>query len=109
MDCYAVVVPKIHIERAYPGGWNSAIQTEYGFESSIVTYDNDLFAEGAMSPLQVHRFILRWKELGLIPHRNRKWSEICVVDRFGGPTLPCSWLHWNQFDHRVRFKSIATI
>ena len=95
VDCYAVVVPRIHVERVFPGGWVAATQFEQGFENSPVKFDEDLFSEGAMSPLQVHRFILRWKELGLIPHQNRKWHEICVVDRFLGPTLPCRWLLWD--------------
>lgn len=101
IDFYAVVVPKIHVERAYPGGWVAATQCEKGFENYQVMFDEDLFSEGAMSPLQVHRFILRWKELGLVPHLNRRWYEICVVDRFSGPTLPCTWLHWHHNTHAV--------
>lgn len=100
-----MVVPRVHVERAFPGGWAAATKYGKGFENSPVMFDEDLFAEGAMSPLQVHRFILRWKELGLSPHRNRKWHEICVVDMFNGPTLPCGWLKWDAINQTVCFES----
>lgn len=103
VECYAVVVPRTHVEKVFPGGWVAATHSEQGFENCQVMFDKFLFAEGAMSPLQVHRFILRWRELGLLPHKNRKWHDICVVDRFKGPTLPCSWLKWDINRHAVTF------
>ena len=106
VDFYTIVVRKFHVERVYPGGWAAATQSEKGFEKCQVTFDEDLFAEGAMSPLQVHRFILRWKDLGLIPHKNRKWHEICVVDRFMGPTRPCYWLKWDHNKQAATLNSV---
>jgi len=106
IECIAVVVPKIHVKRAFPGGWAAATQTENGFENCPVMFDEDLFAEGAMSPLQVHRFILRWKALGLLPHKNRRWHEICVVDMFAGPTFS-SRISWGKHHRDKDFGPVA--
>jgi hypothetical protein len=105
VDYYAIIVRKFHVERVYPGGWATAISQDKGFEDCTVRFDQDLFVEIAMSPLQVHRFVLRWRDFGLVPHRKRTWFEICVVDRFTGPTLPCGWLDWNYTKHTVRLES----
>ncbi len=58
-----------------------------------------------MSPNDVDFIITSWQERGLELFEvdgdgNESWKDLCVVDMFGGPTLPCSWLEFEWLQER---------
>jgi hypothetical protein len=67
--------------------------------------DGDLYRESFMNPLDALLRIEWWKDNGLRPTRSRKgvmeWNDLCVVDSFAGPTLPCCWLCYDSEKHAV--------
>jgi hypothetical protein len=80
------------IERKYPGGLRCCM------EDSVIAswHDEYLFRTGAMNPLDIETLAKRWRKMGFIPTRKKKgkkfWKDFCVLETFGGPTLPCDWL-----------------
>lgn len=49
--------------------------------------------------MDVQLRIDEWKRNGLRPTRTiagvTEWNDLCVVDSFSGPTMPCRWLKYN--------------
>lgn len=72
---------------------------EQTYPGSGCWHDEHLYREGTMNNMDLMLALARWKEMGLKPKRRRKgveeWHELCVVDTFSGPTLPCRWLEYN--------------
>ena len=61
--------------------------------------DDHLFVEYAMNPMDTQALVQRWESHGLIArvetNGTRAWKDVCVVDYYKGPTLPCDWLEFH--------------
>jgi len=59
-------------------------------------YDDCIFRDGAMNMDDIECIIKFWEDQGLEPKKVvngiEQWNDLCVVDSFDGPTLPCDWL-----------------
>jgi hypothetical protein len=73
-----------------------------------LSHDDYLYRIGAMNTFDVEQIIQYWKQKGLKLTGKRKgseyWRDICVVDTFEGPTLPCDWLEFDPEANKVRYK-----
>ncbi len=101
LEGISVIIPIEKIEKFYPGGFEK-YKKNRGLTHDLkeVVFDDYIVRESAANPMDVNLIIDRWKELGLKVisgrGRNKKWKDICVVDLFRGPTLPCDWISFNN-------------
>lgn len=98
------VVPIATIRKKYPGGWTRCLRDHGGLIGGRAWYDDNLFRDGAMSPMDIEHIVKRWEGLGFEPFDEtsgaRRWKDMCVVESLlSGPTLPCNWL---DFDPKER-------
>jgi hypothetical protein len=89
------------IERLYSGGFNAYCEEFADLIGETIWHDEYLLREGAMSRAEVEQIIDGWAARGLQPFRLEngepvEWIECCVSSRYGGPTLPCSWLAYDD-------------
>ena len=104
-----LVIPIARIRESYPGGWEQCIRDYAALLGRRVWYDQHLFRDGAMSPLEAQALVEGWTVLGFEPTGTRRealyWKDLCVVDWVeGGPTLACDWL---TFDRSSRTAHLA--
>jgi hypothetical protein len=103
-----LIIPLAKIDQCYPGGVRALIGADPRECEDSFSHDRWLYREGAMSSFAMQMLIDRWEGYGLVPTVRRKrklcWNDLCVVDRFDGPTLPCDWLEWNPDEATVRYK-----
>lgn len=75
-------------------------------------HDDELYREGAMNPMEIEFRIDYWKSVGLRPTKKYvgqlEWHDLCVVDSFSGPTLPCRWLNYDPENRVVCSKGKRT-
>lgn len=95
-----IVVPIAIIDAKYPGGWDAYRKEWEVFLGLSTWHDETLLREGAMSPHDIESMIRCWEEHGLTPYKEvegvKHWQDICVLDSFSGPTLPCDWIEWDN-------------
>ena len=89
------VVRRSTIEEKYPGGWAGCLRDHRYDIGGRVWYDDHLFRDGAMNPLDMQSIADNWEKLGfeLQEEIDGKpvWKDVCVVQgMLGGVTLPCS-------------------
>lgn len=101
------VVPIAVIRQKYPGGWDACLKDHANLIGTRVWYDEHLFRDGAMSPGDIGSLVEEWTELGFDTFGerdgNRYWKDVCVVESsFGGPTLPCVWLEYDD-EQRIAY------
>ncbi len=96
------IVPISIIEKKYPGGWNQCLNDHKNLVGGRVWYDEYLFRDGAMNPMDVESLVNEWQMLGFNTHsenedgRPIEWVDVCVCEgMLGGPTLKCNWLEVN--------------
>lgn len=92
------------IKNKYPGGWEQCLQDHAPLIGGRVWFDDHLFRDGAMNPQDIKQIVDRWSGLGFETmgyHDGRPvWKDVCVIESlFGGPTLPCEWI---VFDNKQR-------
>ncbi len=94
LDCINLIIPIALIEEKHPGGWQAFMDENPRLPTNC--YDEHLLRLGAMDPLVILMLIDDWKAKGFKPFKKIKgvkhWRDLCVVDTFAGPTLPCDWL-----------------
>jgi hypothetical protein len=99
---YISVVVQISVikEVSGEGGFETYLESMKPTIGECVWHDDHLLVESGMSPHEVEIIVNAWVERGLTSvaenGEQREWKDLCVVDHFKGPTLPCSWL---EFDH----------
>lgn len=91
------IVPIKVIEEKYPGGWTQCLEDHAELIGGRVWYDDHLFHDGAMNPMDIESLINEWSSRGFecIGEKDGKqyWKDVCVYEgMFGGATLPCEWL-----------------
>lgn len=99
------IVPREVIEKKYPGGWGKCLADHATLIGGRVWYDDHLFRDGAMNPMDIESLVESWKARGFHTHDGKehptKWVDVCVAEAlFGGSTLPCDWL---QVEGNVAF------
>ena len=99
LECINIVIPIASLNKCPSIRNVSEFLAEKTCPGSGCWSDAHLYREGAMNELDLMLALGRWKEMGLKPKRRRngleEWYELCVVDTFSGPTLPCRWLEYN--------------
>lgn len=106
------VVPIEVIRAKYPGGWEQCLRDHQPLIGRRVWYDDHLFRDGAMGPLEIRALVERWTELGFEPTASRDgqtvWNDFCVVEAmFGGPTLPCDWIEIDTHRRTAHYRGTA--
>ena len=96
------IVPIKTIEEKYPGGWKHCLEDHEHLIGGRVWYDEHLFHDGAMNPMDIESLVDIWKALGFNTHeedengRPIKWIDVCVYERmFGGATIKCDWIDYD--------------
>ena len=92
-------IPITTIEAKFPGGWRGFIQKHPEVYASG-WHDWHLFRQGAINPHQIDSLVHWWREQGFIPYRPtqgkpKRWVDLCVSS-WGRPTLPCSWIAFDE-------------
>lgn len=76
--------------------WNNYLKENNEMLGITLWFDKYIFRDGSMSEDFVEEIIKFWEQQGLkakkIVNKNEFWNDLCVVDSFSGPTLPCEWL-----------------
>ena len=103
------IVPISVIKAKYKGGFDAFLkdyENDYGMPPN---YDEDLFVAGAMNPMDIEQMVNYWtakgfecsKEVDGVLH----WNDVCVFEEmFGGATMPCDWIGFNEAEHYVFLK-----
>jgi hypothetical protein len=98
-----LIVPIATIKAKYPGGWEQCLKDHELSIGSCVWYDDYLFRDGAMNPMDIEALLDQWESLGFILHvTNEKgeptqWLDVCVYESFfGGATLDCDWIEYDR-------------
>ena len=92
-----LIVPINIIKEKYPGGWKQCLKDHENLIGGRIWYDDYLFRDGAMNPMDIGHLVEEWKNMGFHTHDGGnspvKWVDVCVVESmFGGATLPCDWI-----------------
>lgn len=104
IEFFSVIVPVETIEKRFAGGM-ARFRSVFGEQAS----DGRLLRMGAMNQIDLLEIIHVLERGGLkgTCHRDGRehWLDLCVVDRFQGATLPCSWLKVDLKKGEVEFKA----
>ena len=96
LEYISLIVPIEKIEQYYPGGFEKYKSDNEQSIGGGIWYDEYIVRDGAMSNYEVGRLIQEWESYGLKGvievDGQKQWKDLCVVDYFGGATLPCVWL-----------------
>ena len=96
LEFISLVVPIEKIEEHYPEGFTKFKQDNHKLIGGKILYDNYLMKDGAMNPMDIEALAKEWESYGLIgiveENGKRKWKDFCVIDYFGGLSLPCDWI-----------------
>jgi len=96
LEFISLIIPIEKIEKKYPGGFNQYKKDNSELIGRRIWYDDYIVRDGAMNPMDIEYLIKQWEELGLVgiieENGYKRWKDLCVVDYFGGITLPCNWL-----------------
>jgi hypothetical protein len=110
LEFHNFILPISIIKAKYPGGWEQClIDHEYAI-GRRVWYDDYLFRDGGMGPIDIKCLLNKWQSMGLKPHllvddKPVGWLDMCVIDGLTKrPTLPCSWISIN---HREEHASLT--
>lgn len=93
------IVPRSVIEKKYPGGWIQCLKDHENLIGGRVWYDEHLFRDGAMNPMDIEGLVNEWQRLGFNTHKENadgmpiEWLNVCVCESMlGGSTLKCDWI-----------------
>ena len=97
------IVPIHIIRQKYPGGWQKCLEDHKNLIGGRIWYDEHLFRDGAMSPMDIEALAEEWESLGFTGivevDGQQHFQDFCVVESlFGGSTLTCPWLAFDDND-----------
>ena len=58
------IVPIETIRQKYPGGWEQCLKDHENLINGRVWFDDYLFRDGAMGPLDIESIVERWEAIG---------------------------------------------
>lgn len=97
LEGISVVIPLSKIYAVYEGGKEAFWRDTHPSEGEC---DGEILRTSFSNSTDVECMIEDWKRRGLKPTRKQKgqicWQDLCVVDLFCGPTLPCDWLEYDR-------------
>lgn len=102
----SVIIPIDNIERCHKiGGLRGIIKAKQKHVGRRVLIDDYLYRDGAMGSMEIENIVKFWEGQGLEPigktnEGKEYWKDLCVVDQFCGPTLPCDWI---EVDHKTNW------
>ena len=104
------IIPISKIDLVYPGGFKTFKKEHIKGFSRRLKDDNFIFRDGAMNPMDIQNLVNKWEGMGVkgIAEINgqKQWVDFCVVEgMFGGPTLPCDWLEYDNDNNCVYLKN----
>ncbi len=102
------IVPIKIIEEKYPGGWTQCLEDYAGLIGGRIWYDDHLFHDGAMNPLDMEKIVENWTAMGFecVGEKDgeKYWKDACVYEAmFDGAILPCDWI---ETDHTGRYVAL---
>ena len=93
------IVRSATIEEKYPGGWDQCLIDHASSLGSRVWFDEHLFRDGAMNPIDMENMVNAWRDFGfqvVLINGEKKWLDCCVIDEnFETLSLPCDWIELN--------------
>ena len=105
LEGISVVIPLSKIYAVYEGGKEAFWRDHHPSEGEC---DGEILRMSFSNSTDVECMIEDWKRRGLKPTRKQKgqicWQDLCVVDLFSGPTLPCDWLEYDPENFSARLK-----
>lgn len=95
------IVPIKIIKEKYPGGWEECIKDHENLIGGRVWYDEHLFRDGAMNPMDMEDLVEEWQGLGFIGLSKQGdteyFQDFCIVEHLlGGATRRCEWLEISE-------------
>ena len=102
LECISFIIPIKTIKEKYPGSWAQCLEDHKNLIGGRVWYDDHLFRDGAMNPMDIGTLVDEWTTLGFWTHYEQgetptKWIDVCVVESIFGTTLPCDWIELDGF------------
>ena len=92
------IVPIEKIRAKYPGGWEQCLKDHQHLIGGRVWYDEYLFRDGAMNPMDMENIVVRWESKGFLgigtKDNEQYWQDMCVFT-FGWSTLRCDWIDYD--------------
>ena len=103
------IIPIDKIDLVYTGGFKKFKDDHIQGFSGRLYHDDFLFRDGAMNPIDIDGLVNEWEALGLKGIKEidgqEQWLDFCVVEgMYGGPTLPCDWLEYDNEKNCVYLK-----
>ena len=96
LEYISLIIPISKIEEHYPGGFKQYKTDNADSIKRRIWYDQYLVRDGAMNGMDMEMMIREWEMMGFTSitqeDGQQQWKDLCVVDFFGGMTLPCKWL-----------------
>jgi hypothetical protein len=90
------IVRRSTIEEKYPGGWDQCLIDHASSLGTRVWYDEHLFRDGAMNPIDMESLVNAWRAIGfqaILINSEKKWLDCCVIDEsLETLTLSCDWI-----------------
>jgi hypothetical protein len=90
------IVRRLTIEEKYPGGWEQCLIDHASSLGTRVWYDEHLFRDGAMNPIDMENLVNAWRDIGfqaVLINGEKKWLDCCVIDEnFETLSLSCDWV-----------------
>lgn len=93
----SVVIPIENVVRLKgQDWWDNYLKSREDMLGIILWQDKYLFRDGDMDESGADNIVKFWEKQGLTSKKivdgKEYWNDLCVVDSFTGPTLPCEWL-----------------
>ena len=103
-----LLVPIEIIKEKYPGGWEACLEDHRDAIGCRIWYDDHLFRDGAMNPMDMQFLVTCWESLGFETKREVDgtivWQDVCVTDFINGNSRPCDWLLQMETEHAAYLK-----
>jgi hypothetical protein len=95
LECLSIIIPIAKLNAIHESEAETLMEQSPGGE-----HDGDLVRISTMNQIDAMLILDSLKKKGLRPTRRKQgvehWEDLCIVDRFSGPTLPCEWLDWDR-------------
>lgn len=95
---YSIIIPFQNLKRVLTEDELSKILRLPNKYYDKICFDDYLYKEGSMSPLDNELIIKKWEEKGLLPTEQRNgqtyWKDLCLLEMMNDQpvTYPCDWI-----------------
>lgn len=95
---YSVIIPMNNLKKVLgPDEFKKTLSLPNRYYDRIC-FDDYLYKEGSMSPLDNERILKKWEEKGLVLTEERHgkiyWKDLCILEMVNDQPLehPCDWI-----------------